>query len=133
MSGPWTFDEATDNCRKASLHQQDAEEAVKQAFVDFAAKNEAYRKALALEIVNSHNDGVAWSTAPDLARGDTNVARLRRERDVAEGVTEAMQQACWRRVADRKDAQRFADWSMRRDLAEGHGEPQWTEAAESRT
>ena len=67
-------------------------------------------------------DGVAWSTAPDLARGDEAVARLRMERDIAEGVREAMEQALWRHVANRKDAQRFADWSQRRELAEGAGQ-----------
>jgi hypothetical protein len=52
---------------------------------------------------------------------EREVARLRRERDIAEGVREAMQQAAWRRAADRKDTQRFIDWSARRELAEGYG------------
>ena len=40
-----------------------------------------------------------------------------------------MQQAAWRRAADRKDAQRFADWSQRREFAEADGgspQPQWS-------
>ena len=55
----------------------------------------------------------------DLARGDDKVARLRRERDVAEGVKEAANQASWRRAADRKDIGRLIEWSARRDLATG--------------
>lgn len=118
---PWTFAEATAKCRQAAVAQSHAEDAYLAAARDFAAKEEAYRKALAAEIVKTHADGVAWSTAPDLARGDETVARLRMERDIAEGVREAMEQALWRMAANRKDAQRFADWSQRRELAEGAG------------
>ncbi len=118
---PWTFAEAAAKCRQAAVAQSHAEDAYLAAARDFAAKEEAYRKALAAEIVKTHADGVAWSTAPDLARGDETVARLRMERDIAEGVREAMEQALWRHVANRKDAQRFADWSQRRELAEGAG------------
>ena len=118
MSGPWDFAEARTACRDASSAQAQVEDQLKQAFLDYAIKEERYRKALALKIVEAHADGIAWSTAPDIARGDADVARRRMERDVAEGVKEALMQAAWRRNADRKDAQRFADWSMRRELAE---------------
>ena len=125
---PWTFDQATANCRKAAVAQENAEQSLRDAARDFAQKEEEYRKALALEIVKTHADGVAWSTAPDLARGDATVARLRMERDVAEGVREAMTHALWRHNANRRDAQRFADWSQRRELAEGYvPEPDATE------
>jgi hypothetical protein len=43
-----------------------------------------------------------------------------------------MQQACWRRVADRKDVQRFIEYSLRRDLAEngsGSEQPAWSGVA----
>ena len=121
MSGPWDFAEARLACRDASAAQAQVEDQLKAAFRDYAAKEERYRIALATKIVEVHADGIAWSTAPDIARGDAGVARLRMERDIAEGVKEAMMQAAWRRNADRKDAQRFADWSMRRELAEFHG------------
>lgn len=127
---PWSFAEAAAKCRKAAAAQELAEGAYLAAARDFAAKEQAYRVALATEIVKAHADGVAWSTAPDLARGDDTVARLRMERDVAEGVREAMQQALWRQVANRKDTQRLADWSQRRELAEAAGhvpEPEATE------
>ena len=130
MSQPWTFEQATANCRAASAAQQHAEEELRRAFRTFAEAEEKYRKALAVEIVKAHADGVAWSTAPDLARGDSTVARLRMERDVAEGVKEALQQAVWRHTANRRDASRFADWSARRELAEGYGqtpEPTYSE------
>lgn len=122
MSQPWDFSTARQNCARAAVAQEQAESAFKDAAKDFALKEEAYRKALAVEIVKAHADGVAWSTAPDLARGDDTVARLRRERDIAEGVKEALSSAQWRHTANRKDTQRFADWSMRRELAEGYGQ-----------
>lgn len=123
MSAPWTFAEARDACRDASVAQRAVEDSLREAYRAFAEAEERYRVALAREIVRCHaEDGIAWSTAPDIARGDALVAGLRRERDIAEGVREALQQAAWRRTADRKDAQRFADWSQRREMAEGYGD-----------
>jgi hypothetical protein len=116
---PYDFGQARDAARLASLSQHNAEQALRDAARDFAEKEESYRVALAKEIVRQHEaDGVAWTVAPDLARGEKEVAKLRRERDIAEGVREAMQQACWRRAADRKDTQMFCQWSMRRELAD---------------
>jgi hypothetical protein len=126
---PWDFPTAHRKCQQASAAQIAVEKALKEAYAAFAEAEEKYRKALAGEIVRAHADGIAWSAAPDLARGDDRVARLRRDRDIAEGLREAMQQSAWRRAADRRDAARFADWSMRRDLAEGYGDnpqPQWS-------
>lgn len=127
---PWSFAEAAAKCRKAAVAQENAEQSLRDAARAFAEAEEEYRKGLAVEIVKCHGDGVAWSTAPDLARGDPHVAALRRQRDIAEGVREAMTHALWRHNANRRDAQRFADWSMRRELAEGAGhvpEPEATE------
>jgi hypothetical protein len=119
--GPWTFDTARQNCRAAAAAQIAVEKLLKSAYREFAEAEESYRKALAEEIVKAHNDGVAWSTAPDLARGDDRVAELRRKRDIAEGMKEAVVQNAWRAASDRRDAQRFADWSARRELAEFQG------------
>jgi hypothetical protein len=128
---PYDFQAAREAAAAASRSQHHAEKALKDAAREYAEKEERYRVELAKEIVRQHSDeGVAWTVAPDLARGNEKVARLRRERDIAEGVREAMQQACWRRAADRKDTQRFIDWSMRREMAEGYGsapEPEFAE------
>lgn len=118
---PYDFEQARDAARRASSAQQNAENAMKQAARDYATREEAYRVRLAETILRVHADGVAWTVAGDIARGDKDVARLRRERDIAEGVREAMQQAAWRAAADRKDTQRFIDWSARRELAEAYG------------
>lgn len=119
MSGPYDFNEARQAAARASRAQEAAEDFIRQAAKASAEAEESYRVALAKKIVELHSDGVAWSSTADLARGDEKVARLRMERDVAEGVREAALQAAWRRGADRKDTQRFCDWSMRRELAEG--------------
>jgi hypothetical protein len=118
-NAPWTFAEATQACRRASQAQEQVEENLRQSYSDSAEKEQAYRQALASEIVKNHNDGVAWTAAADLAKGDPHVATLRKQRDVAEGVKEAMQQSAWRRAADRRDASMFAQWSMRAQLADG--------------
>lgn len=122
MSQPWDFETARRKCRQATKAQEDAEEATKTAYRESAEAEENYRKALAIAIVKAHNDGVAWSVAADIARGDDNVAELRKLRDIAEGVREATAQAGWRHTANRKDAQRFADWSQRREFAEAYGQ-----------
>lgn len=131
MTGqPWTFEQARQKCINAAKAQEQAEENLREVARDAAVAEESYRKALAVEIVRQHDAGVAWSVAPDLARGDAKVAELRRKRDIAAGVREAMVHAAWRRAADRKDAQRFSDWSQRRELAEGYGQvpdPDWSE------
>lgn len=128
MTGqPYSFQQARQAARDASKLQEAAETSLRESARDFAVKEEKYRVALAKEIVRQHDaDGVAWTVAPDLARGNPDVARLRRERDIAEGVREAMQQAAWRRAADRRDTGRFIDWSARVDLRVDPPPPDWT-------
>lgn len=119
---PWSFAEARQKLLEASAAQRTTEQDMKRAYRDYAVAEERYRLALAKQIIIAHGEGIAWSTAPELARGAEDVAKLRRERDIAEGVKEALMQAAWRRASDRRDAQRFADWSMRREIAEFHGD-----------
>lgn len=119
MSRPWDFDEAREWAAEASRNQAAVEDEVRDAARAFAEAEEAYRKALARRIVELHAEGKAWSVCGDLARGDEHVAELKRERDIAEGGYEAARQAAWRRSADRRDTERFIEWSMRRELAEG--------------
>lgn len=116
---PFDFAEAEAEIREAQARQAGSEEALREASRAAAAADQAYRVALAKEIVRQHDvDKVAWTVAADIARGAENVAELRYKRDVAQGVLEAAQQAAWRFAADRKDTGRLVDWSMRRELAE---------------
>jgi chlorite dismutase len=119
---PWSFEQAVGRCQRASNRQESAEQSLREAYVQAAEAEEAYRLELARQILQEHADGIAWTVASDVARGREKVARLRRDRDIAEGVRESMVQAAWRRAADRRDAQRFADWSQRREIAEFHGQ-----------
>lgn len=128
MTQPWDFEQARAAAQRASMAQQAAEDFVRDAARQFAEAEERYRVALALEIVRQHRDDkVAWTVAPDLARGNVEVARLRRERDIAEGVREAAQQASWRRSADRKDTQSLLSWSMRVSLRDEDPQPDWSQ------
>lgn len=122
----YDFDGARSAATAASRAQAGAEDFMVECARNAAQAEERYRVALAAEIVRQHSEqGVAWSVAPDLARGDKRVAALKRDRDIAEGVREAAVQAAWRRAADRRDTSRFIDWSMRRDLAEDP-QPDWS-------
>lgn len=118
---PYDYGQAHKAAEKASRAQHSAEEFLREAYSMFAQAEEAYRVALATRIVELRAEGMAATLCADLARGEKDVATLRRARDIAEGVKEAAAQAAWRRAADRKDTARFVDWSMRRELAEGFG------------
>ena len=117
-SGPWDFDTAREAARKASQQQRTMEDFIRDAFKEFALAEEAYRLALAQKITELHANGVAWSATGDLARGDKQVAVMKRKRDIAEGVVEAAKQAGWRASKDREDVAAFCRWSMRREFAE---------------
>jgi len=119
MTGPWDIDQAKAAARSASQKQKQAEDFIREAYKDFAVKEEAYRVALAMRITELHAEGIAWSATGDLGRGEKLVARLKRDRDIAEGVVEAAKQAGWRASKDRDDVAAFIGWSMRRELAEG--------------
>ena len=119
LSHPFDETDARAAARTAAALQAGSEDALRDAYVNIAEKERAYRVALARRITELHADGVAWSACADLARGDETVARLRMERDIAEGVREAMGQASWRHAANRKDLGRLIEWSARRDLSHG--------------
>ena len=81
---------------------------------DAAAAEHDYRVALAKRIVELHDqDGVAWTVAQDVARGDAKVAELRQRRDVAEGMKEAAELLGWKTSGDGRRLDRLIDWSMR--------------------
>ena len=125
MSLPWDIHQARHALAESS---RELAEAVKNA----ARAEETYRRLLAVQIVKEHDAGVAWSVASDVARGHEDVAAARVRRDLADGVREGVQQAGWRAAADRKDAQRLADWSQRQAFADGlngNMDVQWSKEA----
>lgn len=119
---PWDFTEAVTRCSNASVRQMETEDATREAVRRFAEAQEAYDMALALKITELRGQSVPASIVKDAARGTNEVAVLRKAMTLADGEVETMKQAGWRRNADRKDAQRFSDWSERRELAEAYGQ-----------
>ena len=122
---PWDFDEAREACRKATYAQEHAEKELCEAGRSYALARGAYDLALGKRIVVLRADGTPATLCEKLANGTEEVARLRQAMLIAEGVYKAMEHAAWRHNQNRKDAQRFADWSQRREFAEG-GQPEWT-------
>lgn len=121
MTEPFDFARAHLVHEDASHEQERAEQEKSEKSWAYAQAEEEYRKALALEMWRlRREEGVAWSSLGDLARGEPKVAELKRKRDEAEGDLTIANHACYRRAADRRDTERFIDWSMRRDLAEGN-------------
>lgn len=115
---PFTFPEARHAAHVASQRQITGEDARRQAAVDLADAERAFRKALAVRMVELHAEGIAWSAVGDLARGDATVADHRYRRDVAKGVLDAAEGASFRLQADRRVLEQLVRWSMQRELAE---------------
>lgn len=123
---PYSWGEARDAINTAKAQQVVAERNVRDAFKAFGLARRAYQTSLAQKILDLRASKTAATLCAELARGDEHVADLRFKKDVAEGVMEAARAAVWRHTADRRELEQLVDWSMRRELAEGRGEPQWT-------
>lgn len=111
---PYDYEGAKRAVARGSRDQGEAAKWTQDAAADFAQAEKNYREALAIEMVTLHDkQGVAWSAAGDLARGDGKVAELRRKRDVAQGVKEAAEQRAWQASANRRSLEQLVDWSKR--------------------
>ena len=117
---PYDFGQAQDASKSRADDQRASEKWVIDSHRAYAETERAYRKALAAKILELRASGIAISACSDIARGESEVSTLKYKRDVAEGVKEAAVQAAWRASAGRRDEEKFIEWSMRRDLAEGH-------------
>lgn len=56
---------------------------------DYAHKEYLYRTALSKELVRLRADGQAVTHLADIARGEPEIAKLRYERDIAEGLVKS--------------------------------------------
>lgn len=113
---PYDFGGAVDAVNNAKTAQKLAEDFVKTCWAEFGRKRKAYQMALAKKILELKAAGQPSTYLLELARGDEDVARLRFEKDVAEGVKDAAQSALWRHSADRKDLREFLQWSKTVDI-----------------
>ena len=114
---PYSWDEAREKVNEAKAAQAEAEKRVREAWADLAEKRRTYQVALAEKITTLRGGGMAATTCGDVARGDENVAQLRFERDVQEGVVESAKAALWRLSADRRALEQLVQWSLRADFA----------------
>lgn len=122
MTGPWTFQEAAERCQDAARAQEEAENRLRRAWREYAEAEETYRVALSRRILEFKEQGIAMTVCADLARGEGDVAEFKRLRDIAEGAKDAAEKAAWRHNSNRKDIRGLADWSARREIAEGYGQ-----------
>lgn len=114
---PLEIEDARQAAYRASEVQREVENQIREAARDLAEKERLYRRKLSTRIVELHTEGgYAITMCGEIARGEEATARLRYERDVAEGVLEAARQQAFRRGADRRDLATLIEWSMKRDL-----------------
>ncbi len=127
---PWDIQEARDALAAAAKLQGEQAQAIKDAVKAAAHADHLHRVALAHKIAELRDEKVPAVLCSKLAQGDETISLLARDAADKEGDREIAVQEGWRQHANRKDTQQLADWSMRRDLAEGyHGaaEPQWSQ------
>jgi hypothetical protein len=119
---PWEIQDARDVLAQASRDQSDQQEKIRDAVKAAARANHLHRVALARVIGKLRDAGKPVAVLSKLAQGDEAISLLRMEADEAEGDKEIAVQEGWRLNANRKDSQELADWSKRRELAEGYGQ-----------
>lgn len=64
----------------------------KEYIKDYAKKEYNYRTALSKELVRLRAEGQAVTHLADIARGEPEIARLRFERDIAEGLVKSAEE-----------------------------------------
>lgn len=122
MTLPWDINEARFNLHAASAQQQSHQERQREAVRAAARAEQVYRVARARRTAELRDQGHAASLCDTLARGDEQIAMLRRAADEADGDREIAIQEGWRLHANRRDVEQLAQWSMRRELAEHGGD-----------
>lgn len=113
---PLEIEDARQAAFRASELQRGVEDRIREASRQLAEAELAYRKRLSQRILELRAEGHAITACGDIARGETDVANLRYDRDVKQGVLEATRQEAFRRGSDRRDIDTLLNWSMRRDL-----------------
>lgn len=83
------------------------------AAAKYAQAEHDYRLALASKIAALKAEGWPATVCADMARGDKQVAKLRLDRDVSEGVKEAAELLGWKVSGDGRRLDRLVDWSMK--------------------
>lgn len=124
---PLLIEDARSAAHRASELQRGVEDRIRTASRELAEAERVYREALSKRIVALYAEGKAITACSDIARGESEIARLRYERDVKQGVLEAARQEAFRRGADRKDIDTLLRWSQARDLRADTPPADWSE------
>lgn len=119
---PWEITAARDVLAQASRDQSEQQDIIRDAVKAAARARHLHRVAVARRIAELRTAGAAAALCSKLAQGDEAVNLLELEADEAVGDEVIAVQEGWRLNANRKDSQALAEWSMRRDLAEGYGQ-----------
>jgi hypothetical protein len=119
---PWTITEARDVLAAASRAQYDHQAAIRDAVSAAGRTEQTYRVMRARITAEFRDKGDAATLCDTYARGQEGVAQALYEATVAEGDREIAVQEGWRLTRSRHDLHKLAEWSMRRDLAEGLGD-----------
>lgn len=127
---PLEIEDARLAAYRASELQRGVEDRMREASRDLAEAERAYRKRLSQRILELRADGHAITACGDIARGETEVANLRYERDVKAGMFEAVKQEAFRRGSDRRDIDTLLNWSMKRDLRVDTPPADWSRTGE---
>lgn len=116
---PYSYEQAKRAVARASRDQAEAAKERGDLAERYARAEQTYRVALAKRMVELRAEGYPVTISQDLAKGDPNVAQLRYERDVADGMREAAEQRAWQASANRRSLEQLIAWSQRlRDQAE---------------
>lgn len=123
---PFEIVDAREAARKASEQQKSVEDQIRKRSRRLAEAEARYRERLSVRIMElKTEEGIAWTVCSDVARGEEDIAQLRKARDICQGLLESVQQQGFRYGADRRDLHKLIEWSERRDLRTD-AEPDWS-------
>lgn len=113
---PLEIQDARESVFRASELQREVERRLIETSRNLAAAERAYRRKLSDRILEIHAAGQAITACETIAKGQSDVADLRYQRDLAAGIHKSAEQEAFRRSADRRDANQLLKWSQGRDL-----------------
>lgn len=103
--------------RNAARHNAEARANARKSYLEAAQeaaeKERDYRRARATKLAELRSDGVAWTAAIDLAKGDEDVSTLAFERDLAISKLKASLLRHDELEGERASIRQLGDWSAR--------------------
>lgn len=110
---PYSFDEA----RLAVVHigrrQREAERFRNERVKAAAEAEKAYRRGLAVKIIELREQGWPATVCEHLARGDDEISDLKAAASILQGAVDTASHSLYRMGSDRKSLDSLVDWSKR--------------------